>query len=121
MLGMDFDKRQSNSRLWNRNTQPPFKASSTTVNKPLARLDDYNYDFYSQSLSEGTSRGIFEWLRSTGYPRNERPIYQHSWLDLEGTDEEEGFDDAESDVEKKWSPKRRHVESWLKSMLTLLQ
>jgi hypothetical protein len=24
-------------------------------------------------------------------------------------------------VEKKWSPKRRHVESWLKSMLTLLQ
>jgi hypothetical protein len=93
-------------------TRPPFKAP-TSVNRTLAGLDDYNYDFYSQSLSEGTTRGIFEWLRSTGYPRNERHIYQHSWLDLEGTDEEEGFDDEESDVEKQWSPKRRHVESWL--------
>jgi hypothetical protein len=34
---------------------------------------------------------------------------------LEGADEEEGFDDAESDVEKQWSPKRRQVESWLEN------
>lgn len=98
------------------NTWLPFKASNTSVNRTLAGLDDYNYDFHSQSLSEGTTRGIFEWLRSTGYPRNERPIYQHSWLDLEGTDEEEGFDDAESDVGKQWSPKRRHVKSWLENI-----
>jgi hypothetical protein len=35
---------------------------------------------------------------------------------LEDTDEEEGFDDAESDVEAQWIPKRRHVESWLESI-----
>ena len=82
----------------------------------LARLDEYSYDFYSQLLSEGTTRGIFEWLRSTGYPSDERPINQHSWLDLEGTDEEEDFEDAESVLETQWSPKRRHVESWLESI-----
>ena len=55
-------------------TPPPVKASNTPVNRTLARLDDYNYDFFSQSLSEGTTRGIFESLRSAGYPRNEKPI-----------------------------------------------
>jgi hypothetical protein len=57
------------------NIRPPVKASNQPVNRTLAGLDDYNYDFYSQSLSEGTTRGRFELLRSTGYPRNERPIF----------------------------------------------
>jgi hypothetical protein len=59
----------------------PFKASSSSVNMSSVGLDDLNYDLYSQSLSEGAVRRIFEWLRSTGYPRNERPIYEHSWFD----------------------------------------
>ncbi|KAJ5505033.1 hypothetical protein N7463_007907 [Penicillium fimorum] len=80
----------------------------------LTALNDYNYDFSSQSLSEVATRGIFEWLRLTGYPRCEKSLYQHSWIDLEGTDEEEEPDDAESDAEKYWShPKKTHVESWL--------
>ncbi|CEJ61171.1 hypothetical protein PMG11_09711 [Penicillium brasilianum] len=75
-------------------TLPPVQKSNSpvNVNKHSARLDDYDYDFHSQELSEGYTRGIFSWLRSTGYPRNERPIYKHSWLDLESADEE---DDSE--------------------------
>ncbi|KAJ5333010.1 uncharacterized protein N7506_006793 [Penicillium brevicompactum] len=46
---------------------------------------------------------------SNGYPSSERPIYQHSWLDLEDTDEEE-HDDAESDLEAHQSSKKTHVE-----------
>lgn len=93
--------------------RPPVKTSDRPINKTLRGLDGYNYDFYSQSLSEGTTRGIFEWLRSTGYPHSERPIYQHSWLDLESTDEEEGCDDTGSDVEERENLKRESVESWL--------
>jgi hypothetical protein len=77
----------------------------------MAGLDDYNYDFYSQSLSEGTTCGIFECLRSTGYLSNERPIYQHSWPDLEGTDEDEGYDDTGSDLEERGNLKGEHIES----------
>jgi hypothetical protein len=97
------------------NGQLPVQASTSSAYRTLARLDDYNYDFYSQILSEGATRGIFEWLRSTGYPRSERPIYQHSWLDLEVTDEEEP-DDADSDLELQLGPKKMHVERWLESI-----
>ncbi|OOQ89590.1 hypothetical protein PEBR_07514 [Penicillium brasilianum] len=96
-------------------TLSPVQKSSSlvNVNRSSARLDDYDYDFHSESLSEGYTSGTFRWLRSTGYPRNERPIYKHSWLDLESPDEE---DDSESDVDEQSSSKREHVESWLKSM-----
>ena len=76
-------------------------------------LSTYNYDFFAETLSEIATRGIFEWLRSTGYPRSEKPIYQHSWIDLEDTDDEEEPDDAESDVEKHTSPNKSHIETWL--------
>lgn len=91
----------------------PNQTSHPALNQTSAVLSDYDYDFFSQSLSEGATRGIFGWLKSTGYPRSERPIYQHSWIDLEGTDEEEAPDDAESDAERQWAPKKRNVESWL--------
>lgn len=42
-----------------------------------------------------------KWQRSTGFPVNERLVYQHSWLDLNDTDEEEVLEDAESD-ENDW-------------------
>jgi hypothetical protein len=32
----------------------------------------------SQVASEGATRGIFSWLRSTGYPANQKPLYRHS-------------------------------------------
>ncbi|KAJ5712970.1 uncharacterized protein N7483_010151 [Penicillium malachiteum] len=91
-------------------------SSPSSANKTLARLDDNKYDFYSQTLSEGATRGVFEWLRSTGYPCSERPIYQHSWFDLEGTDEEEEPDDIESDLEIQRDPKEMHVERWLEDI-----
>lgn len=94
------------------NSQLPDQTPYSAPDRISAELSDYNYDFSSQTLSEAATRGIFEWLRSTGYPHSERPIYQHSWIDLEGTDEEEP-DDAESDLEIQWGPKKRHVESWL--------
>ncbi|KAE8395986.1 hypothetical protein BDV23DRAFT_65603 [Aspergillus alliaceus] len=39
---------------------------------PVARHD---LKLFSESLSEAATRGIFGWLRPTGYPANERPIY----------------------------------------------
>lgn len=94
------------------NSKPPNPTAHCSPSITNAALRDYNYDFSSQSHSEGATRGIFEWLRSTGYSYCEKPLYQHSWIDLESTDDEE-LDDAESDVEKQSSPKRTHVESWL--------
>ena len=94
-------------------SQPSYQASHLPSNRTSAVLDDYKYVFFPQLLSECATRGIFEWLRSTGYPSSERPIYRHSWLDLEGTDEEEAPDDAESDVEAQRSPKKMQVERWL--------
>lgn len=97
-------------------TQYPNKAVHAFPNRTSAVLDDYRYNFFSEDLSEGATRGIFGWLRSTGYPCSERPIYQHSWLDLEGTDEEEAPDDAESDVEIQRTPKKMHVGRWLEGI-----
>lgn len=97
-------------------SQPPYAALHPHPNRKVPVLDDYTYDFASQSLSEGATRGIFEWLRSTGYPCSERPIYQHSWINLEGTDEEEAPNDTESDVEMQYNPKKVHVERWLEGI-----
>ncbi|KAJ5191848.1 uncharacterized protein N7498_010833 [Penicillium cinerascens] len=95
-------------------SQPPDQASHLSTNRTSVALDDYNYDFFSQLLSEGATRGIFGWLRSTGYPRSERAIYQHSWLDLEATDEEP--DDAGSDVDIQRGSEEMRVESWLEGV-----
>lgn len=91
------------------------KEPKTAFLRPSAVQLDYKQDMFSQSLSEGATRGIFEWLRSNGYPLSEKGIYQHSWIDLESTDEDE-LDDTESDVEIHSSPKRNRVERWLDSI-----
>lgn len=31
------------------------------------------------SVIQSATQGTFSWLRSTGYPANEKPLYQHSW------------------------------------------
>jgi hypothetical protein len=88
------------------------QTSSTTAHRKPISPKDFSDDLLSQSLSEAATRGIFQWLRSTGYPRNEKAIYQHSWIDMEGSDDEEP-DDAESDVGKEWNFKKQRVEDWL--------
>ncbi|PYH80478.1 hypothetical protein BO82DRAFT_433275 [Aspergillus uvarum CBS 121591] len=60
----------------------------------MQEIDQYS----SESLSEAATRGIFNWLRSTGYPADEKPIYQHSWIDLESSDEE-GDDEAGAEID----------------------
>jgi len=94
-------------------SQHPDQISHSPLTKTTATLGDYKYNFLSQMLSEGATRGIFEWLRSTGYPHRERHIYQDSWIDLEDTDEEEEPDVAESDVERQLDATKRHVGNWL--------
>ncbi|KAL4889385.1 hypothetical protein BDV59DRAFT_195789 [Aspergillus ambiguus] len=54
-------------------------------------------DLFSQTASEAATRGIFGWLRSTGYPANEKSLYQHSWIDIESSDE---GDDINSDSDQ---------------------
>ncbi|EAW13737.1 uncharacterized protein ACLA_044570 [Aspergillus clavatus NRRL 1] len=88
------------------------QTSSSTTKRESATPRHFNYDLLSQSLSEVATRGIFQWLRSTGYPPNERSIYQHSWIDIDGTDDEEP-DDAESELGRECSAKEQKVESWL--------
>ncbi|KAJ5950475.1 uncharacterized protein N7479_008888 [Penicillium vulpinum] len=80
------------------NSDSPDQTPHSVPNVAPVALGDYKDDFFSQMLSEGATRGIFEWLRSTGYPLSEKPIYQHSWIDLEDTDGEDE-PEAESDVE----------------------
>ncbi|KAE8344077.1 hypothetical protein BDV24DRAFT_149326 [Aspergillus arachidicola] len=46
------------------------------------------------SLSEGETRSIFQWLRMSGYPASERAIYQHEWMDAGSSSEEEVDDDV---------------------------
>ncbi|KAJ5638402.1 hypothetical protein N7528_000792 [Penicillium herquei] len=91
-----------------------FKEHSESSSQVAAKLEDYSYDFSSHTLSEGFTRGIFGWLRSTGYPHCERPIYQHSWFDLECSDDEEEPDDVESDEDG--LRRTTHVESWLEDI-----
>ncbi|KAJ5718277.1 hypothetical protein N7488_003923 [Penicillium malachiteum] len=90
-----------------------FQEQNESFSQVAAQLEDYTYDFSSQTLSEGLTRGIFGWLRSTGYPLCERPIYQHSWLDLEFSDDEEP-DDVESEEDR--LQRVSHVESWLEDI-----
>lgn len=70
-----------------------------------------NNSIKSQLLSEAATRGIFGWLRSTGYPANEKAIYQHSWIDIESSDEE-SMDDSESDTAG-CAKTKRFVDEWL--------
>ena len=46
-------------------------------------------NLFSQVASEAATRGIFGWLRSTGYPSNEKPLYRHSWIDIESSDDDD--------------------------------
>lgn len=68
-------------------------------------------DLSSESASEVATHGIFGWLRSTGYPANEKTLYQHSWIDMESSDDEEG-DDVESDIDKGTVP-LTFINDWL--------
>lgn len=97
-------------------SQPTDKKSQYLHNRDSPVLEDYTYNFFSQSLSEGATRGIFRWLRSTGYPSSERPMYQLFWFDMEGTDDEEAPDDEESDVEMQNSLRKTHVQLWLEEL-----
>lgn len=92
----------------------PDKITPFAPNIISPALQTYNFDLSSQLLSEVATRGIFSWLRSTGYPHREKPIYQHSWIDLEETDNEEEPDDAESDGENIWA----RIKTTLKAGLT---
>lgn len=97
-----------------RNVPPPQETSSSRCAETPAVCRDFKHDLLSESLSEGATRGVFGWLRANGYPLSERDIYQHSWIDLESTEDE--LDDDESDMEIHRSPKSRDVEGWLEGI-----
>ncbi|KAE8356962.1 hypothetical protein BDV28DRAFT_125990 [Aspergillus coremiiformis] len=78
---------------------------------PIARHD---IKLSSDSLSEAATRGIFSWLRSTGYPANEKPIYQHSWIDIESSDDED-VDDVESSTTE-GTGSREFIDEWLSNV-----
>jgi hypothetical protein len=85
-----------------------YKSSPERVNHSPVSLND---SIKSQLLSESATHGIFGWLRSTGYPANEKAIYQHSWIDIEISDEEP-IDDSEGDTAGRANTKC-FVDEWL--------
>ena len=87
------------------------EADLKTNESKAALPTHYTCDLSSESASEVATRGIFGWLRSTGYAANEKPLYQHSWIDIESSDDEEG-DDVESDIVKGTDPPTS-IEDWL--------
>lgn len=56
-------------------------------------------DMFSQVASEAATRGIFGWLRSIGYPANERPLHRHSWIVVESSDDDDIDIDSDSGQE----------------------
>ncbi len=42
----------------------------------------------SEMLSEVATRSIFNWLRNSGWLQREKEFYCHSWIEIEGSDEE---------------------------------
>ncbi|CAG8399711.1 unnamed protein product [Penicillium salamii] len=80
----------------------------------LAKSHALDYEFSSQLYSELATRGIFGWLRPTGYPINEKPLYQHSWINLESSQEE--LDDKDSDIAEINCRKSNHVGKWLENL-----
>ncbi|KZF20395.1 hypothetical protein L228DRAFT_250079 [Xylona heveae TC161] len=73
----------------------------------------HNNELCSQSLSEISTRGIFGWLRSTGYTANEESIYKHPWIDIEGSDDEDVGDDGSDTSEHSAAPTKLILD-WLK-------
>ncbi|GIK06733.1 hypothetical protein Aspvir_002383 [Aspergillus viridinutans] len=71
----------------------------------------------SQSLSEGATRGIFEWLRMTGYPAREKTLYQHPWIDIESSDEED-LDSTASDREQFADSSTKSIQNWIEAIDT---
>ncbi|CAG8089665.1 unnamed protein product [Penicillium salamii] len=80
----------------------------------LAQSHSLDYEVSSQLYSELATRGIFGWLRSTGYLLNEKPLYEHSWIDLESSEEE--LDDKDSDIAEINCSKSNSVEKWLDNL-----
>ncbi|KAJ5511609.1 hypothetical protein N7453_003712 [Penicillium expansum] len=82
----------------------------TSVDLP-ALPKDCEYDLYSDQRSSNPTRGIFCWLRSDGFPANEKGIYQHSWVVIaKGWDKE--VDEHESD-DSTAGTLTESVENWL--------
>lgn len=65
----------------------------------------------SESLSEIATRGIFEWLRSNGYPASESFIREHSWFDIGSSEGEEM--DGETDDEVYQQSKEASIKKWI--------
>ncbi|KAJ5884770.1 hypothetical protein N7495_009280 [Penicillium taxi] len=96
-------------------------ASETGQTKQSANtslgLGNYNHQLFSQEISEGATVEIFSWLRSTGYPVNERPIYQSSWFAYDWGEYDGEVNQAPvSGVEKDCTPKIKRVENWLENV-----
>jgi hypothetical protein len=63
-------------------------------------------------LSENATRSIFGWLRNSGWPKNEKEIYSHSWIDFDDSDEE--VEDTKSDGGAKQDANTQQaIEGWV--------
>ena len=70
----------------------------------------------SEMLSEVATRSIFGWLRNSGWPKREKELYCHSWIEIEGSDEDlEDMDSHDGDLQK---ANTQAVEGWLEQQHT---
>jgi hypothetical protein len=76
--------------------------------------------FKPETLSASATRSIFSWLRTTGYPSNERGIRTHSWIDLEYDEDDDEMGETSESLstlaEKQTGAvaSAENVERWLK-------
>lgn len=106
------------------NVRDPGFCSGTTKQRVYTTVDDTiildrlkETALVPETISEMATRSIFGWLRSYGWPAPEKVIYSHSWIILEGSDDEPA-NDPEDDVSdpgkvKYTSDKFERITAWL--------
>ncbi|KAK2745516.1 hypothetical protein FQN57_003641 [Myotisia sp. PD_48] len=83
----------------------PQLAPDISVSRIAYNLDDENQ-------SQNSTRQILTWLRVGGFPLRESGIYKHEWLQMNFSDDDEGFPDNNSEISKKISVSIKKVEEW---------
>jgi hypothetical protein len=72
-----------------------YRYPSPLIPPPLENLEQ-TLVFYGglnredECVSENATRNIFSWLRVEGYAPDERPIWEHEWFKMLGSDEDDG-------------------------------
>ncbi|EAU36994.1 predicted protein [Aspergillus terreus NIH2624] len=72
-------------------------------------------DLEDETVSENATRSIFGWLRFGGYPRGERDICNHPWMNIDDSDYEEECIEEHNSQDSHPDRSLAAVEAWIMS------